>query len=118
MAHCGSEEVLIVGGVGCKYTAVPLAVSVWVGVCRGGWQAPSTGLRHPSFNHCRISHAIGLRKLSTNKQFFVGAQTVLSLLQTAQIKQGVSFFFFFFTRGGYASCLRACLGARLLLQSY
>ena len=26
--------------------------------------------------------------------------------------------FFFFTRGGCASCLRACLGARLLPQSY
>ena len=26
--------------------------------------------------------------------------------------------FFFFTRGGYASCLRACLGARFLPQSY
>ena len=26
--------------------------------------------------------------------------------------------FSFFTRGGCASCLRACLGARLLLQSY
>ena len=29
-----------------------------------------------------------------------------------------SFFFFFFTRGRCVSCLRACLGARLLLQSY
>ena len=29
-----------------------------------------------------------------------------------------SFFLFFFTRGGCASRLRACLGARLLLQSY
>ena len=28
------------------------------------------------------------------------------------------FFFFFFTPGGCASCLRACLGARLLPQSY
>ena len=26
--------------------------------------------------------------------------------------------FFFFTRGGCVSCLRACLGARLLPQSY
>ena len=37
-----------------------------------------------------FSHAIGSRKLSANEQFFVGAQTVVSLLQTAQIKQGVS----------------------------
>ena len=51
-------------------------------------QTPSTGLRHPSFNHCRInfSYAIGSRKLSANEQFFVGAQTVVSLLQTTQIK--------------------------------
>ena len=31
------------------------------------------------------SYAIGSRKLSANKQFFVGAQTVVRLLQTAQI---------------------------------
>ena len=38
-----------------------------------------------------FSYAIGPRKLSANEQFFVGAQTVVSLLQTIQIKQGVSF---------------------------
>ena len=38
-----------------------------------------------------FSYDIGSRKLSSNKQFFVGAQTVISLLQTTQIKQGVSF---------------------------
>ena len=38
-----------------------------------------------------FSYAIGLRKLSANEQFFVGAQTMVSLLQTTQIKQGVSF---------------------------
>ena len=54
-------------------------------------QTPSTGLRHPSFNHCLFSYAIGSRKLSTNEQFFGGAQTVESLLQTTQMKQGVSF---------------------------
>ena len=37
-----------------------------------------------------ISYAIGSRKLSAN-EFFVGAQTIVSLLQTTQIKQGVSF---------------------------
>ena len=36
-----------------------------------------------------FSYAIGSRKLSANKQFFAGAQTVVSLLQTTQIKQGV-----------------------------
>ena len=34
-----------------------------------------------------FSYAIGSR----NEQFFVGAQTVVGLLQTTQIKQGVSF---------------------------
>ena len=38
-----------------------------------------------------FSYAMGSRKLSANEQFFVGAQTVVSLLQTTQIKQGVSF---------------------------
>ena len=35
--------------------------------------------------------AIRSRKLSTDEQFFVGTQTAVSLLQTIQIKQGVSF---------------------------
>ena len=38
-----------------------------------------------------FSYAIGSRKLSANEQFFVGAQTVVSWLQTTQIKQGLSF---------------------------
>ena len=43
-----------------------------------------------------FSYVIWSRKLSANEQFFcffffVGAQTVVSLLQTTQIKQGVSF---------------------------
>ena len=38
-----------------------------------------------------FSYAIGFRKLSANEQFFVGAQIVVSLLQTTHIKQGVSF---------------------------
>ena len=38
-----------------------------------------------------FSYAIGSRNLSANEQFFVGAQTVVSLLQTTQIKQGVLF---------------------------
>ena len=43
-------------------------------------------LCHASFNHCRInSNAVGPRKLSANAQFFVGAQTVVRLLQTTQI---------------------------------
>ena len=38
-----------------------------------------------------FSYAIGSRKLAANEQFFVAAQTVISLLQTTQINQGVSF---------------------------
>ena len=38
-----------------------------------------------------FSYAIRSRRLSANVQFFVGAQTVVGLLQTTQIKQGVSF---------------------------
>ena len=40
-----------------------------------------------------ISCAIWSRKLSANEQFFVGAQTVVSLLQTTQI---ISDFFIFY----------------------
>ena len=38
-----------------------------------------------------FSYATGSRKLSANKQFFVGAQTVVSLLQTTQIVSDVCF---------------------------
>ena len=36
-------------------------------------------------------YAIGSRKLSANEQFFVGAQTVVSLLQTTQTVSNVCF---------------------------
>ena len=38
-----------------------------------------------------FSYAIGPRKLSANEQLFVGAQTVVSLLQTTQIISDVCF---------------------------
>ena len=48
--------------------------------------------RHPSFSYCRIySYAIGPRKLSANKPFFVGAQTVVSLLQITLVISDVYF---------------------------
>ena len=48
-------------------------------------QTPSTGLRYPPTTAV-FGYAIGPRKLSAqNEQFFVGAQTVVSLLQTTQI---------------------------------
>ena len=85
-----------------------------------------------------FSYAIGSRKLSANEQFFVGAQTVVSLWQTAPFISDICFMLpfclrqlkqnqnrlnrdgtlFFLTRCGCVSCLRACLGARLLPQSY
>ena len=46
-----------------------------------------------------FSYAMGPRKLSANEQFFVGAQTVVSLLQTTQIMSDVCFI----TDHGYAS---------------
>ena len=88
-----------------------------------------------------FSYAIGPRKLSANEQFFVGTQEsnsskfvmnnsnyirclfyVVMLLTPAQIKPE-SFemrqnFFLFFTQCRCASCLCACLGTRLLPQSY
>ena len=86
-----------------------------------------------------FSYARGSRKLSANEQFFGCAQTVVSLFQTTQLKQGVSFvaankvytstnkttiigieteLLLFLNRDECASCLRACLGTRLLLQFY
>ena len=72
--------------------------------------------------------------------FFVGAQTVVSWLHTTQISdicfitdhgayassnktkiisiETELFFFSFFTLGGCISCLRVCLGTKLLPQSY
>ena len=38
-----------------------------------------------------FSHAIGSRKMSASEQFFVGIQTVVSLLQTTQIISDVCF---------------------------
>ena len=38
-----------------------------------------------------FSYAVGSRKLSANEQFFVGVQTVVSLLQTTQIISDVCF---------------------------
>ena len=84
-----------------------------------------------------FSYIIGSRKLSANEKFSVGAQTVVNLLQTTQIISDVCLWLtmlltpaqiktkifwidteLFFTRGGCVSCLRACFGTRLLLQSY
>ena len=38
-----------------------------------------------------FSYAIGPTKLSANEQFFVGAQTIVNLLQTTQILSDVCF---------------------------
>ena len=79
-----------------------------------------------------FNYAIGSWKLSANEQFFVGAQTNSSKSVTnISNKTSVSFTaankvytstckttIVSFTWGWCVSCLRACLGARLLLQSY
>ena len=54
-------------------------------------QTPSTGLRHPAFNTAVFSYNIGPRKLSANEQFFVGTQTVVSLLHATQIILDICF---------------------------
>ena len=78
------------------------------------------------------------RRRKANEQFFVGAQTVICLLQIIQNISDIYFItdhvayassnktkivcietdLFYFTRGGCVSCLRACLGAWLVPQSY
>ena len=75
-------------GCGPLFTGIHGEILVWLGVnCT--LQAlvydilPSTT--------AVFSYIIGSWKLSASEQFFIGAQTVLSLLQTTQIKQGVSF---------------------------
>ena len=47
-----------------------------------------------------FSYSIGSRKLSANEQFFVGAQAVVSLLQTTRITSDVCFIA---DRGAYVS---------------
>ena len=87
-----------------------------------------------------FSYAIGSENCQLTSSFFAGAETIVSLLQTTQIKQGVSFIAankvytstnkknrnglnrdgtLFFTPGWMRLiCLRARFGARLLLRSY
>ena len=87
-----------------------------------------------------FSYALRSRKLSANEQFFCWCsnsskfvtnnsnktrRVIYSHQQSLhQHKQNHNrlnrdwTLFLFFTRGGCVSCLRACLGARLLLQSY
>ena len=89
-----------------------------------------------------FSYVTGSRKLSANEQFFCWCSNsskfvtnssdyirhlfyVAMLLTPAQInpnsfesRRNCLFFFFFLTRGWCVSCLRACLGASLLPQSY
>ena len=87
-------------------TATTLSTAVWQGRCAptsdacatAGWRCPwEPSVVGPNSKHwfttyflqplpyLRYSYAIGSRKLSANKQFFVGAQTVISLLQTTQM---------------------------------
>ena len=63
-------------------------------------QILSAGLQHPS-STAVFSYTLGSRKLSANEHFFifVGAQTVVSLLQTTKIISDVCFIT---DRAGYA----------------
>ena len=105
----------------------------------GQTQTPSTGQSYGSFLQPPVT---GPGNCQLKSSFLLCAQTVVSQVcykQLRLIKQGVTFIaankvytstnkttivwietelFLFFTRGGCVSCLRACLGARLLLQSY
>ena len=111
---------------------------------QGPVETPSTGLRHPSFNHCRIkllhrvqktvSQRAVFRWCSNSSKFVTNnsnktRRVIYSRQQSftpAQInpqsfesRRNYSFFLLllFFYRGGWVSCLRACFGSRLLLQS-
>ena len=68
-------------------------LGVWAGhtLRRAKLQALVYDIRPPSTTTAVFSYAIGSKKLSANELFFVDAQTAVSLLQTTQIKQGVSF---------------------------
>ena len=52
-------------------------------------RTPSACLRLLPSTTAVFSYAIDSRKLSANEQFFVGAQTAVSVLQTTQIIQDV-----------------------------
>ena len=54
-------------------------------------ESPSTGYDILPSTTAVFSYATGSRKLSANEQFFVGAQTVVSLLQTTQIISDICF---------------------------
>ena len=84
-----------------------------------------------------FSYVIGSWKLSAKEQFFVGAQTAVSLLQTTEIKQGVSFIaankvytstnkttiiwieteLLFFTQGGFTWAL-GCFHSLISTQTF
>ena len=111
-------------------------------------QTPSTGLRHPSPNHCYSWLRHRCRKTVSKRFFFDDAQTPLWLCRFVtknsnyirrffyqitnhvayasttsktklnRLNRDGTFFLLFFTRGGCASCLRACLGAMLLPRCY
>ena len=127
------------GGGGVLADSAHLAVQYSIGPCLKVWyKFKALVYDILPWTTAVFSYAIGPRKLSANEKFFVGAETVVSLLQTTQILSNVWVTadhdvhassnktkivwiereLSYFTRGGCVSCLRACLGARLLPQSY
>ena len=73
---------------GPLFTGIHGEILVWLGV---NCTLQALVYDIPPSTTAVFSYIIGSWKLSANEQFFIGAQTVLSLLQTTQIKQGMSF---------------------------
>ena len=70
------------------YVLSLVCVCVWGG---GGGMCVRVKLQALVYDILPSTIAIGSRKLSANEQFFVGAQTVVSLLQATQIISDVCF---------------------------
>ena len=75
----------------CERTFQPGNCTDWGSERANPANSKLTGLRHPSFNHCRIQLRHRVQKTQLTSSFFVGAQTVISLLQTTQIISDVCF---------------------------
>ena len=78
----GSAQLLLLSGLGPKQHLQNLSVRVKLQVLVYDILPSTTAV---------FSYAIGSRKLSASEQFFVGAQTVVSLLQTTQILSDICF---------------------------
>ena len=88
-----------------KWLRTPLHIMIYIGR-RKGLERWGEGVWEAARYWCKLqalvydilpsptavfSYTIGPRKMSANEQFFVGAQTVVSLLQTTQIISDICF---------------------------